>query len=63
MLPARDRAQRKLFLHRAMETNTPIVYQEELSCIQRLQHRPGFGAGGLKGNTCNVLGIAIHVYK
>lgn len=35
MLPARDRAQRKLFLQRAMETNTPIVYQEELSCIQR----------------------------
>lgn len=34
MLPTRDRAQRKLFLHRAMETNTSIVYQEELSCIQ-----------------------------
>lgn len=34
MLPARDRAQRKLFLHRAMQTNTPIVYQEEFSCIQ-----------------------------
>lgn len=31
-----EEAQRKLFLHRAMETNTPIIYQEELSCIQRV---------------------------
>lgn len=33
---------------------------------ERLQHRPGFGGGGLKwgmGGTCNVLDISIRVYK